>query len=360
MRLLFVCRDMRTGGAERHWATLIPALSRRGEEVRVLCLADEGGLFGHLTAAGVPAACVHMRRRTDPRAWRRVLAFATPRPEVVISRNVSGQFAGEAIARRAGAPHVLNEHTPLTPAGELLPMRRHQRLMTRLVAPRLDRVIAVTRRQIDPLAGLGYRRERIEVIANGVFDSARPPSQSGAAKAGDFTVLCAARLEPEKGIGVFIRAVAEARRSRPGIRGLVAGDGPERPRLERLAAGTGVELLGARHDVAELMAAADAVALTSEAEALPMSVLEAMAAARPVIVTDIGGTADAVVQGETGLLVPAGDAGAAAQALVELASDRERAQRRGEAGRARQRELFDGQGMVDRYERSLESVASGG
>jgi glycosyltransferase involved in cell wall biosynthesis len=357
MRLLFVCPNMRTGGAERHWATLIPALARRGADVRVLCLAEEGGLFGELAAAGVPAACVHMRRRSDPRAWRRALAFADPRPEVVISRGVSGQFVGQAIARRARAPHVLNEHTPLTPAGELLPVRRGQRVLTRLIAPRLDRVIAVTRRQIAPLARLGYRRERIEVIANGVFDSAPPPAAPENTGGEDFTVLCAARLEPEKGIGVFIRAVAAARRSRPRIRGLVAGDGPERGRLERLASGSGVELLGMRDDVAELMAAADAVALTSEAEALPMSVLEAMAAARPVIVTDIGGTAEAVVQGETGLLVPAGDADAAACALLELASDRERARRMGEAGRARQRELFDGESMVERYERTLASVA---
>jgi L-malate glycosyltransferase len=270
---------------------------------------------------------------------------------------VSARFVGEAIASRARAPHVVNEHTPLTATGELLPMRRHQRLLTRLVAPRLDCVIAVTRRQIAPLARLGYRRERIEVIANGVFDSARPTTARGAAEGDDFTVLCAARLEPEKGVGVFIRAVDAARQSRPAIRGLVAGEGPERPRLERLAAGSGVELLGVRDDVADLMAAADAVALTSEAEALPMSVLEAMAAARPVIVTDIGGMAEAVVQGETGLLVPAGDAEAAARALVELASDRERAGRMGEAGRARQRERFDGETMVARYERTLASVA---
>jgi glycosyltransferase involved in cell wall biosynthesis len=359
MRLLFVCPDMRVGGTERHWGTLAAELARRGDDVRVLCLAEEGGLFGELGAAGVPAACIHMRHRSDPRAWRRALAFADPQPHVVVSRGVSGQFAAEAIAHRARAPHVLNEHTPLTPAGELLPMRPHQRALTRLIAPRVDRVIAVTRRQIAPLARLGYRRERIEVIANGVFDSARPEAVAPVAADGEsFTVLCAARLEPEKGVGMFVRAVAAARRSRPGIRGLVAGEGPERPRLEQLAAGSGVELLGVRDDVRDLMAAADAVALTSEAEALPMSVLEAMAAARPVIVTDIGGMAEAVVQGETGLIVRAGDAGAAARALVELASDRGRARQMGEAGRARQRELFDGESMVDAYERTLASVAS--
>ena len=358
MRLLFVCPDMRTGGAERHWATLAPALARRGADVGVLCLSDEGGLFGELSAGGVPATCLHMRGRLDRRAWRRALAFAAPRPDAVVSRGVSGQLVGAAIARRGGCRHVLNEHTPLTTAGELLPMRPHQRLLTRLVAPRVDHVIAVTRRQIEPLARLGYRRERIEVIANGVFDSARAPA--GPRKDDGFIAFYAARLEPEKGVAVFIRGVAIAHRSKPAIRGLVAGDGPERERLERLAAGSGVELLGVRDDVPELMAAADAVALTSEAEALPMSVLEGMANARPVVATDVGGTAEAVVHGETGLLVPAGDADAVARALLELAADRERARRMGEAGQARQRELFDGERMVDGYERALARMARGG
>src|SRR5215213_4149718 len=168
MRLLFVATDMHRGGAERQWATLIPALARRGAEVRLLCLKDEGPLFEEVRAAGVPATCVHLGGRADAHGLRRALAEAEARPGAVITRGVSPQLVGEAIARRAGAAHVLNEHTPLTPAGELLPMRTHQRLLTRLIAPRVDHVLAVTARQIDPLSRLGYRRDRIEVIANGV------------------------------------------------------------------------------------------------------------------------------------------------------------------------------------------------
>jgi glycosyltransferase involved in cell wall biosynthesis len=270
---------------------------------------------------------------------------------------VSGQLVGAAIARRAGAPHVLNEHTPLRPDGELLPPRVHQRLLTRLVAPRVDHVIAVTGAQLPALTRLGYRPERLEVIANGVFDgsAAGAPPPDGEA----FTVLCAARLEREKGVGTFIRAVAAARRSEPRLRGLVAGDGPERAALERLAEGSGVELLGLRRDMPALMASAHAVALLSEAEALPMTVLEAMAAARPVVASDIGGTAEAVMQGKTGLLVPPGDAELAARALAELAGDPERARQMGEAGRVRQRERFDGEAMVERYHRSLRRAAGG-
>ena len=89
------------------------------------------------------------------------------------------------------------------------------------------------------------------------------------------------------------------------MRGYVAGEGRERERLEAPARANGVTLLGARADVLELVAAAGAVCLPSEAEAMPMSLLEAMALGRPVIATDVGGTAELVRHGETGYLAPA-------------------------------------------------------
>src|SRR5215208_5217466 len=171
MRLLFLAPDMQRGGAERQWATLIPALARRGAETRLVCLNDEGPLFEEVRAAGVPATCLRLGGRTDAPALRRALAEAGAHPGAVVTRGVSPQLVGEAIARRAGAAHVLNEHTPLTAAGELLPARPHQRLLTRLVAPRVDRVIAVTDRQAEPLRELGYRGERIVTVPNGVFET---------------------------------------------------------------------------------------------------------------------------------------------------------------------------------------------
>jgi glycosyltransferase involved in cell wall biosynthesis len=274
---------------------------------------------------------------------------------------------GQAIARRAGAAHVFNEHTPLTPAGELLAMRPRQRLLTRLVAPRVDRVIQVSERQAEPLVRLGYRRERIVTVPNGVFasdlgataDRAKARETLGLREE-EFAVLCAANLRPEKRVDAFIEAVARARAEGASqLRGLVAGGGPEQERLERRAAELdGVELLGSRGDVAALMAACDAVALLSEAEALPMSILEAMAHARPVVTSDVGGAGEAVSDGETGIVVPPGDVTAAAAALARLAGDPARARALGEAGRARQRERFDGEAMVDGYWRALEEVAT--
>ncbi len=366
MRLLFVAADMHRGGAERHWATLIPELAERGAEVRLLCLNDEGPLFEEVRAAGVPARCLHLAGRTDLPRLAGALAEAKARPGAVVTRGVSPQLAGEAIARAAGAAHVLNEHTPLTSDGELLALQPHQARLTRAVAPLVDRVIAVSERQAAPLERRGYRADRIVAIPNGVFErdvaTDRPAAETrrelGLAE-GDFAVLCLANLRPEKGVATFVEAIARARATVPRVRGLVAGDGPERGELEGLVAGReGVELLGSRGDVPDLIAACDALALLSEAEALPISILEARALGRPVVAADVGGVPEAVAHAATGLVVPARDAGAAAAAIARLAAQPEWARELGARGRKRQRERFDGAAMVSAYERALAEVAT--
>jgi glycosyltransferase involved in cell wall biosynthesis len=362
VRLLFVCPDMRFGGAERHWATLIVALAGQGVELKLLALADKGAFFDDVASRGIPAECMDLRRRMDPRGLRRVVASGAGfRPGAVVTRGVSAQLVGEAIARRAGAVHVYNEHTPLLPDGRLLPVRPHQRPLVRLVARAVDAVVAVTERQVPPLERIGYPRGRIEVVHNGVFTRDVEEVAPSAELAGDgFPILCVAGLRPEKRVDLFIEAVGAARREQPAIRGYVAGEGRERDRLASLAAANGVSLLGARRDVLELVAAAGAVCLPSEAEAMPMSLLEAMALARPVIAADVGGNAELVVDGETGSLVRPGDGGGLTRAMVELAGDPGRAAEQGAAGRRRQRELFTGDRMVASYLQAFERAIERG
>jgi glycosyltransferase involved in cell wall biosynthesis len=353
---------MRMGGAERHWATLIPELADRGAEVKLVALAAEGPFFGDVVNRGVPAQCLGLRRRTDPRGLRQALALAARfEPDVVVTRGVSGQLVGEAIARRARAVHVLNEHTPLTPTGRFVTARPHQRALTRAIARAVDAVVAVTRRQVPPLEALGYPQGRIDVVPNGVFERDLDDVEPAAELGGEgLAVLCVAGLRPEKRVDLFVEAVRRARGAGAEVRGYVAGEGPERERLERPAAESAVTLLGARRDLPSLLAAAGAVCLPSEAEALPMSILEAMALSLPVVATDVGGTFEQVIDGETGHLVPPGDAGALSRALVALAEDRERAAAMGAAGRRRQLERFSGEAMVAGYERAFEEAASRG
>jgi glycosyltransferase involved in cell wall biosynthesis len=355
MRLLFVCPDMRIGGAERHWATLVPELHDRGVEVAVVCLSAEGPFFRELKARGVSTVSIRMRGRTDVRGMRRALACAAIRPDAVVTRGVSGQLVGARIARRAGARHVLNEHTPITPDGGLVPPRPHQRALTRVATRRVDAVIAVSASQVEPLEALGYRR--VTVVPNGVFEASLAhvvpsPELEGLG----FAALSVSGLRPEKRVDVFIDAVRMARQSHPDIRGYIAGEGREEERLAPLARDAGVELLGVRPDALDLMRGASVVCLTSEAEALPMSVLEAMALERPVVATDVGGTREAVVDGETGLLVAPADSAAVAEALTTLAGDTDRARAMGTAGRRRQRERFSGEAMIDGYVAAFEEI----
>jgi glycosyltransferase involved in cell wall biosynthesis len=362
VRLLFVCPDMRTGGAERHWATLISELHDRGTSVKLLALADTGPFYDDVAADGVPAECLGLHRRTNPRALRLALSVgAAFEPDVVVTRGVSGQLVGEAIARRSRAVHVMNEHTPLMPDGRLVPPRPHQRALTRLVARRVDGVVAVTQRQVPPLEALGYRRGRIEVVPNGVFErDVQDVEASSELESDGVSILCVAGLRREKRVDLFVEAVARARRDNQRIRGYVAGEGPERERLERLAEGSGVTLLGVRRDVLGLIRGANALCLPSEAEALPMSILEAMALERPVVATNVGGTPEQVVDGETGHLVPPGEPEPIRRALLALAADPERAREMGAAGRRRQRERFSGEAMVDGYLRVFEEAVARG
>jgi len=136
----------------------------------------------------------------------------------------------------------------------------------------------------------------------------------------------------------------------------LAGDGPG---LGAVAAEVGrqglsrrVELLGARADIPELLVRSDVFVLSSRSEGFPVSVLEAMAAALPVVATDVGGVAEAVEDGETGFLVPATDAEALARALERLLADGELRRRLGAAGRARALSLFD----LPRYRAAYEEL----
>jgi len=146
-----------------------------------------------------------------------------------------------------------------------------------------------------------------------------------------------ARLVARKGHADLLAAWPAVRAAVPGAIVLCAGDGWLREVLPALAAAAGlgeaVRFLGHRDDLPVLLAAADVVALPSRGEGLPLAVLEALAAGRPVVATDVGGNREAVEDGRTGRLVAPGDPGALAVAIAELLADGEARRRIGEQGR---------------------------
>jgi glycosyltransferase involved in cell wall biosynthesis len=212
-------------------------------------------------------------------------------------------------------------------------------LERRLLAPAVARHIAVSEHVRSRIEALGWPRAKIEVIRNAIdVDAFRRPPDPGARGhllGGEHAtlVLVPGRLDSQKGHRHLLQAATEV----PEAVFALAGDGPLREDLTAMAANLGVadrvRFLGYRGDVADLLAACDLVVLPSLYEGLPLTVLEAMAASRPLIATDIPGTDEVVVHDENGLLVPPADPGALASAIRGLAGDPERARRIADAGR---------------------------
>jgi glycosyltransferase involved in cell wall biosynthesis len=164
-------------------------------------------------------------------------------------------------------------------------------------------------------------------------------------------LLCLARLHKRKGIDVLLRALG-GMSARPRL--WIAGDGPERGALEALAHETGVDaqvqFLGMRSDAADLLAGCDVFVVPSRSEGLGVVALEAMAAARPVVASAVGGLAHAVVEGRTGLLVSPEDPDALARALARVIEDPALRESLGDAGPGRVAEGFLAEQMVEAYE----------
>jgi glycosyltransferase involved in cell wall biosynthesis len=263
-----------------------------------------------------------------------------------------------AAARVCGVPAVVTtEH--------LFPTHLPRRgvLRERLLDPLLDTRIAVSEHVARRVREtFGTPPHRLAIVLNGIepgpFEAAADTSlREALCPSGEPLVLTVAHLRSQKGLDALVLAAAAV----PHARFAIAGEGPERGRLERAIrdAGLGgrVLLLGSRQDVPRLLAACDLFVLPSRYEGLPLAVLEAMAAGRAVVATSVGGTSEAISNGEHGLLVPPDDPAALAGAVARLLADPEGARRMAARARARLLEHFTAARMTAEvsaiYERLL-------
>jgi glycosyltransferase involved in cell wall biosynthesis len=243
-----------------------------------------------------------------------------------------------------------------------VPVSRGMAVQERLIAAGADRLVAVSQHNACCLEDLvHWPRRKMDVIRNAVaparYQVAPNPALREALSGDSPLVLSVARMSPQKGLQHLLAAAAEV----PEAVFALAGDGPERASLERLAGWLGVSdrirFLGQRADIAALLAVCDVFVLPSLYEGLPVSVLEAMAAARPVLATAIGGTDEAITDGVSGMLVPPAQPAALAAALRRLLSDAGLRDRLGAAGQARVISDFSTREMVGRIADLYELLA---
>jgi glycosyltransferase involved in cell wall biosynthesis len=337
----------------------------RGHEV--VGVSAEGPLLDAPLAEGFRLVTVPMVRSLNPVAQARALAalvalMRREKPELVHAHMPISGLLARAAARIAGVPRIaytchgflFNQPGPA--------WRRTLSLQLERAAGRITGTyLTVSEEEAEDARRLGIHPGAV-AVGNGRDPAVFHPDPAARATVraelgageGDCVILALSRLVRHKGYPELLEAMqglpAHCRLWVVGER-LGSDHGEDlSPHFARAAATLGdrLRLLGYRHDVARLLAAADVFALPSHFEGLPMSVIEAMLTGLPVVATDIRGPREQVVEGETGLLVPPGETPPLAAALARLAGDPALRARMGEAGRARALSRYDEARVVGR------------
>ncbi len=336
------------GGAERSLLHLLAAYA--GPATLVVCSpAPE-----LLAAAAVAAPEVEVHLVPPASSW-----LATVRHHRSAFRSLDLDLLQVTLANPfASRPALLagiSLRVPTVAVEQLvLPARRRRgRAMKRLTARALAASVSVGARSADDLGTyFGIPRTAVTVIHNGVPDDTVTPIEVGPRP----TVGCAARLEDQKRLDLLLAAIA----SLPGVRVMLVGDGSCRDDLGRQAEALGiadrVEFVGWVDDARPYVAGLDAFVLPSREESFPLTIVEAMLAGTPVVATDVGSVSEAVIDGQTGLLVPPGDVPALTHAIDRVVSEPGLGAQL--AGRARTlaEERFTAAAMAQAYDRLWQEI----
>lgn len=367
IRVLFVVPNLQVGGAERHLTHLLPLMDRERFEPMVCCIKDRGALYDRIEAAGVPAVAFGHGTRDAPRSLAELLRLIRRlRPHVVVARGFNAETLGLAAATLARVPvRVVWKHN----CGDLhRPLR--QRLGERVIDRMTDSYFGVAWGQIPYLVNeLGIAGHKIRIIQNGVEPDAYDlPRDEAVARElgiapGEPVVSILAVMRPEKDHANFLRAGRRIVDAMPSARLLLVGDGPERPRLEALAAQLGLGdraiFTGMRSDVGKLLNLSDVVVLSSfTIECFPFSVLEAMSARVPAVCTAIGGLPEMIEDGVTGHLAPPRDPDGLAEGVLRVLATEGRAAEMGRAARRRLEAMFTLDRSVRETERVFETLVA--
>ena len=334
LRILHVDPERGWGGGETQVAALLGELAARGH-ASTLAADPAGPLAAAAARAGTAVAPLRIRNHFDVRAGLALRRLADGHD--VVHFHTARAHALAPLCRGRGARLVVTRRMDYVPAGG--PYVRY------LYNHAVDAVIAISEGVRDALLRVGVRRERIRVVPSGMDAAALSAAPDARARLrsewnvrdDDVLVIVPGALERRKGHAVLLAAATGLAAVVPRLRYVFCGDGHEGDALRRAAAGLDglVRFAGFRPDMAACFAAADVAAMPSLQEGLGVAALEAMAAGRPVVGSRVGGLAEAVAHGETGLLVPPADPVALARALAQLAGDADLRARLGAAGRAR-------------------------
>ncbi|MFN8522547.1 MAG: glycosyltransferase [Chloroflexota bacterium] len=377
MKALLICQRLGVGGAEELVLGASTHLHQVGVTAEVVALTDRGAVATEIEAAGVPLHLVTGKPGPrDPRAFARLVRLIRDRrPDVVHTYLLAACIYGRLAAMIARVPVIVASEQNVYRQKA----RRHA-IMERALAVGTHRIIAccdtVARHYHEQT---GVSSQQIATVYNAVRFPASPGQAARRAARGSlgispdsFVIGTLGRLTEQKGHDILVDAMARGPLQGDAV-AIIAGDGPLRSTLERRAADAGVKertrFLGIRRDRDVLYAAMDAFVLPSRWEGLSLALVEAAGSGLPIVATTVGGNAEVVTDGSTGLLVPADDAEALARSLGRVRADRDLAGALGDRAAQDARPRFSierhvqltrdiyAQGLAARHGRPLERTA---
>jgi glycosyltransferase involved in cell wall biosynthesis len=350
------------GGGEKWLVRQGTCWRERGHEVLIVC-HPQSGLEQLVGESGLAAAPVRMPHDLSLRAAAGIRGVLHRfRPDVVLCCNERAFRLTVPATRWAGSPPLVYRNG--------LTATFKNRWVNRLLFRRTERMVVISEPLREEMASYGWiPSNRLQVIRNGIDPAPYAPDPAARDRVRrdldtprDAVVAAVlARVTEDKGQVETIEAMAALARKHPRAMLWIVGEGSLRPRLEAQAQQRGiadrVRFPGFRKDIAAVLQAVDIVVQASHREGLGNTLLEAMAAARPVVASSVGGILDVVVPGETGELVPPYDAAALAPALESLLADPEKRRRYGENGRRRVEHHFRLTRETDEWCRLFDQVA---
>ncbi len=367
MRVLHVITDTNIGGAGRYLLNLLsqPAFA----QIEVILACPDGELGKRIDSAGFRRSKVSAKDISFSPSFTLEIGklIRQTKPDIV---HTHASLSGRIAAKGLGVPVVYTKHGLTincpSPRGTK-PPGFFQKFLNNLASRLLsDAIIAISQGVYDDLVGAGVETSRVWLVLHGVdLDEFKPRDplkrlDDGCPKT--VVVGTLARLDPVKGLDVFIEAAQMVIPSCPQARFIIAGTGfmekALKAKIRELRLDSFVQMAGFVHDVSGFLSDLDIFVLPSLSEGLGLSVLEAMAQGLPVIATRVGGIPEAVEDGVTGILVEPGNPRLLAQSIARLAIDPQLAAGMGLEGRERAQRLFDAklmaQNTVDVYRKVFE------
>ncbi|HEV3320354.1 MAG TPA: glycosyltransferase [Solirubrobacteraceae bacterium] len=365
IRALTLGRDVGAyfGGAERLAYEFVKRLDPERFK-RYLCVtharppehrAANDRELAQLEESGVEVLRLERESPASNMAWAKLYRLlAEESIDIVHAHMPRAGIPGTIIGRLARVPVIVNHEHTWSYQGK--PLRRF--LDRNVIARGGDVLLAVSewdRRRIIEVERIPP--ECVRIFSNGIapMPAGAPTPRAQLGVTSDVGLVGAlGRLEPQKRHDDLIRAIALLKRAGTPVQCVIAGQGPDRPKLQALIGELGldedVRLLGYRDDIAGIIRALDVAALSSAFEGSPLAVMEYMACAAPIVATAVGGVPELIEDGVHGLLVAPGDPPALASAIGRLLEDRALAARLGGAACERQRAEFDLDVVVRRLE----------